>query len=86
KKKETLIKLLRLKCQEEFLYERGMKILRHGLRTLDELDKAKARERTKTERISIEEVTIKSKPIPLDSDLAITIESFNPLDPFWSNF
>jgi len=59
-----------------------MKILYHSLKTLDKLDKAEACKKAKTDRIIIEEVTIKPKPIPLDSDLATTIESFNPLDPF----
>ena len=85
-KKETLTKLLRLKYQEEFLRERGMKILRRGLKTLDKLDEAKACEKAKTERVNTEEVSIESMPIPLDSDLAITIKSFDPLDPFQSSF
>jgi non-homologous end joining protein Ku len=59
-----------------------MKMLRRGLKTLDELDEAKAYKKAKAERVIIEEATIESKPIPLDSDLATTIESFNPLDPF----
>jgi len=59
-----------------------MKILRRGLKTLDELDKAEAREKAKIEYIITEEATIKSKPIPLDSNLATAIKSFNPLDPF----
>jgi len=59
-----------------------MKILRYGLKTLDKLDKAKVREKAKVECIIIEEVTIESEPISLNSDLAIAIESFNPLDPF----
>jgi len=59
-----------------------MKILRRGLKTLDKLDEAKACEKAKTERVNTEEVSIESKPIPLDSDLAITIKSFDPLDPF----
>ena len=53
KKKETLTKLLRLKYQEEFLYKRSIKILHRGLKTLDELDKAKAREKAKTEHVNI---------------------------------
>jgi len=56
--------------------------LRRGLKTLDKLDEAEAREKAGAERVNIEEVTIESKPIPLDSDLAIAIESFDPLDPF----
>jgi len=59
-----------------------MKILHHSLKTLDELDEAEAREKAKTKRVDIEEVSTKSKSIPLDSDLAIAIKSFNPLDPF----
>ena len=85
-KKETLAKLLRLKYQEEFLRKCSIKILRRGLKTLDKLDEAEAREKAGAERVNIEEVTIESKPIPLDSDLAIAIESFDPLDPFQSNF
>ena len=57
-------------------------MLRRSLKTLDKLDEAEACEKAETERIIVEEATTKSKPIPLDSDLATTIESFNPLDPF----
>jgi hypothetical protein len=85
-KKETLAKLLRLERQEEFLRERGMKMLRRGLKTLDELDEAEAREKVETERVDTEEATTESEPVPLDSDLTAAIESFDPLDPFWSNF
>jgi len=59
-----------------------MKILYRGLKTLDKLDKAKACEKAETEYITAEEVTIKPKTIPLDSDLVTAIKSFNPLDPF----
>jgi hypothetical protein len=59
-----------------------MKILHHSLKTLDELDEAKARKKAETERVTVKEITTKSKLILLDSDLAIAIESFNPLDPF----
>ena len=59
-----------------------MKILRRGLKTLDELDEAKAREKAKAEYIIIEEATLEARPTPLDSDLTATIESFDPLDPF----
>ena len=59
-----------------------MKILRYSLKTLDKLDEAKARKKAKIEYIDIEKVSTKSKSIPLDSDLAIAIESFNPLDLF----
>ena len=86
KKKETLTKLLRLKYQEEFLREYDIKILRRSLKTLDKLDEAKAREKAEMEHVNTEEASIESKPIPLDSDLATTIKSFNPLDPFQSNF
>ena len=57
-----------------------MKILYRGLKTLDELDKAKAYKKAKIERITTEGATIKSELIPLDFDLAIAIKSFNPLD------
>jgi len=63
-----------------------MKILRCSLKTLDELDKAKAREKAEIEHTTIKEAATKSEPVPLNSDLVIAIESFNPLDPFWSNF
>jgi len=59
-----------------------MKILYRGLKTLDKLDEVEAYKKAEAERINIEEVTIESKPIPLDSDLAIAIKSFNPLDLF----
>ena len=58
-----------------------MKMLYYSLKTLDKLDEAKAREKAETEYVNIEEAFIESEPIPLDSDLAIIIESFNPLDP-----
>jgi len=61
-------------------------MLCHGLKTLDELDEAEACEKAETERVNTEEAVTESEPIPLDSDLAIAIESFDPLDPFWSNF
>ena len=48
-KKETLAKLLRLERQEEFLRERGMKMLRRGLKTLDELDEVEEKERKERE-------------------------------------
>lgn len=48
-KKETLAKLLRLERQEEFLRERGMKMLRRGLKTLDELDEVEEKERKEKE-------------------------------------
>jgi hypothetical protein len=56
-------------------------MLRRSLKTLDELDEAKACEKAETERVIVEEVTIESELIPLDSDLATAIESFDPLDP-----
>ena len=59
-----------------------MKILYYGLKTLDKLDKAKVYEKAETEYIITKEATTKSKLIPLDSDLATTIKSFNSLDPF----
>jgi hypothetical protein len=57
-------------------------MLYYSLLTLDKLDKVEVHEKAEVERINIEEVSIESEPISLDSNLAITIESFNPLDSF----
>jgi len=59
-----------------------MKILHYSLKTLDELDEAKACKKVEVDRIIIERATPKSELPPLDSDLTTAIESFDPLDPF----
>jgi hypothetical protein len=59
-----------------------MKMLYYSLKTLDKLDKTEVYKKAEAEYINIGEVSAESEPTPLDSDLAITIESFDPLDPF----
>ena len=49
-KKETLAKLLRLERQEGFLRERGLAMLRRGLKTLDELEEAEQKEKDENDR------------------------------------
>jgi hypothetical protein len=59
-----------------------MKMLYRGLKTLDELDEAETYKKAEIECINIEEISIEFEPIPLDSNLTVAIESFDPLDPF----
>lgn len=85
-KKATLAKLLRLERQEEFLRERGMKMLRRGLSSLDELDAVESVERAAVEDFEREREVAShqpfSSPAPLDP---MSFADIDPNDPLWAN-
>jgi hypothetical protein len=101
-KKEALAKLLRLERQEEFLRKRGLDMLRRGLRSLEDLEKAEDEDRRERERKEKEETERREQEAPAATSAASTGASSDPLvgysgvvfdgdlsvlpDSFWNDF
>ena len=58
-------------------------MLRRGLKSLDELDEVKAYKKEEKEHLAAEEAERRAfEPTPLDNDLVVALEAYNPSSPF----
>ena len=81
-----LARVRELELRQQELRERGMEMLRRGLKTLDELDEQENREREEKERQEhpdpVYDTFFPPNPDLVGAELAATLSAYDPADPF----
>jgi hypothetical protein len=91
---EAMAKILRLRKQRKFLLRRETEMSKRGLKFLDELDAAEAKEKGESEARDQLSLGASSSGVavlasafsssPLDPTLGQALADFDPADPFWA--